>query len=419
MTERTGGRIFYGWWVLAASVVIELFGLGFGIFAITTVYPYIVKAFPAWERTTVFLPTTVIIATTAATAPVTGWLLDRVPIRILFVAGVLVQSLGLWLFGRVTTPTEYVLASFVVGLGMSGVTILPNQVLVSRWFHDRVGLVNGVLLAATAMGAAISPPLITRIIEASDWRTGFQWIACLALVPPLVVVLAIVRDRPQDLGLAPYGGERRPDGVPLSGLGLGEAAGTGTFWALMGAVLLGGFPCYSFNKHILLFLQEAGFDPVSAADTKGLYFFVAGCSRLSFGWLCDRYDPRRMALGHLALIALGYPLLLAVPTHPQMLVPCIALVGIGYGGLLPSIPILSVHYFGRRHLGSILGVYKIPYDVAAACAPLLTAWLYERSGGYTLPETCNATFAWIGLAIAAAGLAQATFVRSTAPEPAR
>ena len=50
--------IFYGWYVLAASVVIELFGLGFGIFAVTTVYPYIVETFPDWSRPAVFAPGT-------------------------------------------------------------------------------------------------------------------------------------------------------------------------------------------------------------------------------------------------------------------------------------------------------------------------------------------------------------------------
>jgi MFS family permease len=407
--------IFYGWYILAASVVIELFGLGFGIFAITTVYPYIIETFPDWPRTTVFWPTTIIIFIVGALGPVIGTLVDRVPIRRLFVAGIVLQSIGLYAFSRVTTPTSYALASALVGVGMSGVTILPNQVLVSRWFHDRVGLVNGIVLGATAMGAAISPPLVTRIIEASTWRVGFQWIALLALVPPLVVVLTLVRDRPSDLGLAPYGSDPTRGAAPAVGLTLRQAAVTPTFWALLVAIFLGGMPCYSFNKHILVFLRENGFDPVRAADMKGLYFFISGCARLSFGWLCDRFDRRRMTLVHMTFIAAGYPLILLVPEHPAMLLPCIVLVGIGYGGLLPSLPILTLHYFGRRHLGTLLGVYKIPYDVAAASAPLFTAWLYDLYGGYAVPDRWNAGFAWVGLAVGAIGLARTSFVGMVPP----
>jgi sugar phosphate permease len=75
-----------------------------------------------------------------------------------------------------------------------------------------------------------------------------------------------------------------------------------------------------------------------------------------------------------------------------------------YGGLLPSMPIMSVHYFGRAHLGKILGVYKIAYDVAAASAPLFTAYLYDLYGTYRVPDVWNSAFAWVGVILIAAGL---------------
>src|SRR5262245_37811119 len=127
-------RRFYGWHVLAASVVIELFGLGFGIFAITTVYPYIIDTFPTWSRREVFLPTSLIILLVGAASPLIGYLIDRYSIRLIFVIGILLQGTGLFLFSRVQTPAQYLATSLLIGVGMSGVTILPNQVLVSRWF---------------------------------------------------------------------------------------------------------------------------------------------------------------------------------------------------------------------------------------------------------------------------------------------
>jgi len=56
----------------------------------------------------------------------------------------------------VQTPAQYLGASALLGFGMSAVTILPNQVLVSRWFQSRIGLVNGIVLAATLMGVIVS-----------------------------------------------------------------------------------------------------------------------------------------------------------------------------------------------------------------------------------------------------------------------
>ena len=399
-------RIFYGWYVLAACVVIELFGLGFGVFAITTVYPYIVDTFPDWSRTTVFAPTSIIITTVGAMGPLTGILIDRYPIRLVFVVGIIIQSAALYFFSLVQTPAQYLAASFFIGLGMSGVTILPNQVLVSRWFHNRVGLVNGVILAATALGAAMAPPLITRFIEVSTWRAAFTWISLAAFAPPLLVVLLIVRDRPESMGLEAQGAlsHAAASAARTTDYTLRQALRTPTFWFFGAAVFLGGMPCYSYNKHILVQLKEIGYPPIQAADFKSLFFLVSACSRVSFGYLCDRFDKRTMVLIHFALIALGYPLLLFVPSNRELLVPCLVIVGIGYGGLLPSMAIMSVHYFGRTHLGKILGSYKISYDIAAATAPLFTAYLYDVYHTYAVPDVWNSVFAWVGVALIAFGL---------------
>jgi MFS transporter, OFA family, oxalate/formate antiporter len=420
----TAARVHYAWYILGASVVIELFGLGFGIFTITTMYPYITEAFPSWSRTTVFLPTSIIIAIAGCMAPVTGWLIDRYPIRVVFAVGTVLQAIALLLFGRVESQAQYLTAAALLGFGLSGVTVLPNQVLVSRWFHDRVGLVNGIVLAATALGASIAPLIVTRVAEATDWRMAFNYIAGLALVPPLLATLFVVRDRPAACGMLPYGAgaERSPTRRrgeraalhpgPADGLTLRAAVRVPVFWALMGVIFLGGVPCYSFNKHIMLLLKEMGYSTVAAGDMKSLYFFIAGCARFTFGWSSDHFDRRRTMLVHLGCLAFGYPLILLVPHTPALLVPCLVVVGIGYGGLLPTIPIMTVELFGRAHLGSLLGVYKIPYDIAAAGAPLLTAYLYDLTGGYPVPERLNATCGLIGFAIALA------FVRRPAAPPA-
>jgi len=404
----------YAWRVLAACVVIELFGIGFGIFAITTVYPYIIDTFPDWSRRTVFLPTSLIILTVGLMSPLTGWIIDRYPIRWLFAAGIVVQGVALYWFSHVRTPFDYVASSLLLGLGMSGVTILPNQVLVSRWFHARVGLVNGIILAATALGAAMAPALITRVIEALGWRTAFALMAVLATAPPMLVVLLVVRSRPEELGLEPYGVVRGADGVVVAatGLALTAAVRLPAFWIFAAVIFLGGMPCYAYNKHILVFLKELGYAPVAAADYTSFFFLVSACARLAFGWLADRYDRRNLLVLQVLLIAGGYPLLFLVPVHPGLLLPSLLLFGTGYDGLLPSIPILAVHYFGRAHLGAVLAAYKIVYDVAAAGAPLFVAALYDAYGSYTVAQVWLTGSAWAAALLAVAVLPHAVSAAS-------
>ncbi|MFN8642387.1 MAG: MFS transporter [Candidatus Binatia bacterium] len=410
-------RAFYGWYVLAASVVIELFGLGFGIFAITTVYPYIIDTFPDWSRSTVFLPTSLIILIVGLMSPVMGWLLDRYPIRWIFVIGIAIQGIALVLFSRVQTPAQYIGSSLLLGFGMSGVTILPNQVLVSRWFHARVGLVNGIVLAATALGAALAPALITRMIEALDWRTAFMLMAGIASLPPLLAVLLVVRDRPEEMGLRPYGTDLAPTAsiAPLEGRSLREAFRLPAFWMFAGAIFLGGMPCYSFNKHILVFLKELGYDPVTAADHKSFFFFVSACARLLFGWLADRDGNRATCCCCRSCSSpAATRILFLVPGHPQS--PPAGAAALRRRLRRPPAldpdplrPLLRPPPPGQhpRRLPSRL------LTCASRRAPLFTAALYDHFGSYTVAQVCL-TAAWIAAGMVAFGMPHALPVGATA-----
>ena len=103
-------RIHYAWWIVTGSVVIEFFGLGFGIFALTASYPYWERAFH-WSRTAVVGSMTVVVTTVAVLSPFVGWLLDRRSVRQLFVVGSLVQAAGLLALSRVQSLSAYYAAS--------------------------------------------------------------------------------------------------------------------------------------------------------------------------------------------------------------------------------------------------------------------------------------------------------------------
>src|SRR2546425_3516503 len=157
----------------------------------------------------------------ALLGPLPGVVLDGHPIRLLFPAGSAIQAAALLAFSQVQTLGGYYAASVLLGVGMAGVTVLPNQVLVARWFRARLGLVNGLITAGTVLGGAASPLLVTALAEHVGWRKGFVVLAVLVgTVPPLVTWL-VVRERPTDLGLAAYGeGEdanpgTAPDGATL------------------------------------------------------------------------------------------------------------------------------------------------------------------------------------------------------------
>jgi MFS transporter, OFA family, oxalate/formate antiporter len=410
--DRPGGlRWHYAWVVVAASLLVEFFGIGFGFFALVASYPYFEAL--GWTRTAVVLSSSIMIATIAVLSPLTGVFMDRYSIRVLFVAGGLVMAGGHVLLGFAATPPEFYVGAAVLGVGMAGVTVLPNQVLISRWFVSRLGLANGVISSGTVLGGALSTAVVTYFTEAHGRATAFLVLAgCVALVPPLVG-LFVVRDRPADMGLEPYREEGDADlpgpagtagakgAAAGAGRGLGEITRDRTFWLLLGGLLFATVPCYTSNKHLILYLRDIGLDGLTAANVKSLFIVVAGAGRLLAGLAADQFSRTRLLTGIFLLAAVGFPLVFLMPAWPAI-AGYVLVFGLAYGAIMPMMPIMAVELFGLSALGAVLGVIKVGYDVGAASAPLAAAWLHDRLGDYRIVFAVNAACAWAAVACAVA-----------------
>ena len=114
---------------------------------------------------------------------------------------------GLTVF--ITAGWQLVLTwGLLIGLGTGSMALVFAATVANRWFVRRRGLVIGVLTAASATGQLIFLPVIAWAAEPSSWRVASLIIAAAALaVVPLVLLL--LRDRPADLGVTPYGATRR------------------------------------------------------------------------------------------------------------------------------------------------------------------------------------------------------------------
>src|SRR4051794_611243 len=100
----------------------------------------------------------------------------------------------------------YLVWGLVAGAATGAVAPVLAATVAGRWFVARRGLVVGLLTAANSTGQLIFLPAMAHITEHTDWRWTMAIVGGAAVVA-LVCVAVGLRDRPSDLGLAPYGGE--------------------------------------------------------------------------------------------------------------------------------------------------------------------------------------------------------------------
>ena len=169
------------WVIVAASLLVEFFGIGFGFFALIASYP----SFEAmgWDRTTVVASSPIMILVIAVLSPAIGVWMDRHSVRALFVAGGLVMALGHSILAFTETPAVFFLVmpwwpavvAYVVlfGLAYGGIMPMMPIMVVECFGLAAVGSIQGVIKIGYDLGAA-SVPLAAAWVH--DRTGSYAWV---------------------------------------------------------------------------------------------------------------------------------------------------------------------------------------------------------------------------------------------------
>ncbi|WP_147080307.1 MFS transporter [Methylobacterium haplocladii] len=203
----------------------------------------------------------------------------------------------------------------VVGLGTGLTAMVLGATVATRWFVARRGLVLGLLTASTATGQLVFLPLLAWLTDHYGWRTALAFVLVM-LTTATVAVLALMRDRPSDLGLRPYGATadvpppQAPAGFtamlmsPL--LALRAAATSLTFWVLFGTFFVCGASTNGLvQTHFVSLCGDYGIAAVTAAGMLAVIGVFDFAGTVGSGWLSDRYDCRVLLFWYYGLRGLS------------------------------------------------------------------------------------------------------------------
>ena len=136
--------------------------------------------------------------------------MDRLGVRRVILAALALLSASVALTTQMQSQWQLTLLwGVLVGTGTGVTSMVLAAIIANRWFDERRGLVLGVLSAGNATGQLIFLPSLAHMVQSSGWRSAALLVAGAAVVV-FVIVLIFIRDRPEDVGLRPYG---RPAGA--------------------------------------------------------------------------------------------------------------------------------------------------------------------------------------------------------------
>jgi predicted MFS family arabinose efflux permease len=319
--------------------------------------------------------------------PFAAAFINRYGVRKVTLSALCLIALGLALSLRMTRLWQLILLwGVVVGLG-TGLTALVLAATVStRWFNARRGLIVGLLTASSATGQLIFLPLLASIATHSGWRSALA-LVCALLGGAALVVWLLMRDRPSDLHLKPYGpdapGEihaataqaaadaRRTPIATAALQSLRDAARVPTFWMLFGTFFICGASTNGLiQTHFIPFCSDNGLTEVAAAGllaTMGVFDFIG---TVASGWLSDRYNPGRLLFWYYALRGLALIYLPFAQFSVSGLSPFALFYGLDWIATVPPTVAITVKVFGRDKANLVFGWVFAGHQLGAAASAL-------------------------------------------------
>lgn len=384
-------------------------------------YVAVLSAERGWSKTALSGAAALQSVETAIIGPLLGWLCDRLGAHRLIRVGVLIFGLGLILLGLVDSLAAFYGAVIVIALGTSLAGYFPINVAIIQWFERK----RARALSAVGMGLALGGlfvPLVAFSIVTFGWRATAIGSGVIAIVAgwPLALVF---KGNPEALG-------QRIDGLPPAVAGPSAAPGgaaaespespedsspeftarealrTRAFWLLSlghGAALL---VVTGVNVHAITHMTESLGYTVAQASLVITLMTIAQVGGVGAGMaLGDRLEKRFVAAGCMLGHGLGL-LALTFATGPTMLAAFAILHGAAWGLRGPFMQAIRADYFGRRSIGTIMGLSSLFIAVGQIAGPLVAGGFADLTGDYRLGYSV--------LALVAIG-GGAAFVMATAP----
>ena len=210
-------NLYYGWVVAGATFLVMLATAG-AMGAPGVILQPLEKEF-GWSTAEISAALAVRLALYGLIAPFAAAFINRFGVRPVVVSAVAMIVAGIVASMAMTEVWQLVaLWGVIVGIGTGMVALVLGATVATRWFVHRRGLVVGMLTASNATGQLIFLPLVAKLTETYGWRSALAFVVAMLLVAGFVALL-VLRDRPADVGLAPFG-ERAVQPAPKQDLRL-------------------------------------------------------------------------------------------------------------------------------------------------------------------------------------------------------
>lgn len=307
-------------------------------------------------------------------------LMKKIPYKILLTISVGLTVVATIAMGYVRSLPSFYLLGAIRGITTAMFSLVPLSMIINNWFEKSHGIATSIVFASSGLAGAIGSTVLSRVIRATSWQTGYLVAGIIILVLCLPGILMPFKLDPYDEGKMPYGGSTMKKTAKVVAHEKHHFDFTNsTFIALFVSVLLMAFTT-SLAQHF------PGYAQTINLGTIGSLMLSAGMIgnivfKIIIGLLTDHIGALKSTLCMMLITLTGLCILLFVR------VPFLMIVGALMFGACYSVgavggPLLTHHFFRDELYDTIYPPVNFISNVGAAIALSAIGYVYDFFKSY-------------------------------------
>ena len=389
-------KVFYGWYVIIALSIVGLAASAvrytFSVFA-----PSLLQEF-GWTRTTMGFAFTLHFWISCIIAPLVGLGLDKLGGRFILVIGSIFLLVSMILLSTLASVWQlHIYYGVLAGIGLGCTFLAPISSIARKWFVRKAGVATSIVLTGSGLGLSIAPPIVSLLIGEFGWRAAYNIFGIPVALLCILVAGFVIRNSPESMGLLPDGAKNTTSytgalesPVECNALLIDEkdwevreAIGTANFWLINLAYGLCPLGVIAIITHMVTWAHDFQIDRESAALALFMLGICSVLSRIVGGVLCDRFGAKLPI--YISAIALAIVNLYALKVSDKTSLYIFSLaMGLFYGLQLPCWAPLLGDLFGRKSIGTLMGIMSFSFGCISGPGPTIFGWIFDRYRSYNM-----------------------------------
>jgi MFS family permease len=330
-----------------------------------------------------------------------GGLTDRFgPRLVMTICGVFLAA-GYLLMSHLNSLWQlYLFFSIILGIGMGG-SFAPLMTLTARWFVRRRGMMTGIVVSGTGLGALAGPPVAEILITHYGWRMSYSVLGAVVLVVMLLCA-QLLKSAPghmRTVGSAKDWQEGDGREIHQVEVTFHDAIRSGKFWVVFAMIFFLGFCIFAIMVHFAPHVTDLGFPQATAANIMATMGAVCIAGRVVFGKILDKIGSRKGFVIGFATMGLSFFVIVWASTL-SMLYLFAVLFGFAFGACVTCESPLVADLFGLRSHGLILGVIACGFTFGGGVGPFVAGHIFDVVGRYRAAFLLCALVSCVALVLA-------------------